>query len=457
MVTHDIPAPESAIENSCTNRIDSKNKKDEESCGSVAAKIACDDMGEVTLERRAEADTGEVLDLLVTVFADSQRAWFEAGLCDPPYPESIGFIARAEGRIVSHVELLDMPVRYGDTILHVAAISGVATLPAWRGRGLASALMERAVAEMAARDMPLAILLTGSQTFYERFGWSDWPPPGCIISWADAGEIAAHLTVPAQVSVTAYRPGDLAEMMALYKRYSAGRPGTLVRPERYWRSLLVRWLEATEYPGQRNAVYVARREGRLVGYCFAFSDGDDLVSSEVAYDDADAVGPLLKALVTGMNAPEWHRLMAVLPWDNAALVLLQASGRSVPLGPMGIMWRINDLAGLLRQVKPALDRRLTSPSALSRPGKGEAGLVLAYERGAVVLQAQQGQLEIRQAGDHTGLPCCCLSQADLVSLLLGSYPSPAWLDGLGLPQDARPLVETLFPPAGGIFWLTDNF
>ncbi|MER3457502.1 MAG: hypothetical protein C4309_01560, partial [Chloroflexota bacterium] len=106
-------------------------------------------MSQVTLERRSEADMGEVLDVLAAVFADTQRAWFEAGLCDPPYPQSVGFIARADGRIVSHVELLDMPVRYGDTIIHVAAISGVATLPAWRGRGLASALMEQAMAEMA--------------------------------------------------------------------------------------------------------------------------------------------------------------------------------------------------------------------------------------------------------------------------------------------------------------------
>jgi predicted N-acetyltransferase YhbS len=413
--------------------------------------------GEVTLERRAEADMGEVLDVLAAVFADTQRAWFEAGRCDPPYPQSVGFIARADGRIVSHVELLDMPVRYGEAIVHVAAVSGVATLPEWRGRGLASTLMEQAIAEMAARDMPLSLLLTGSQAFYERLGWSDWPPPGCAIGWADAPEMAAHLSTPAQVSVAAYRPGDLPEMMALYERFNASRPGALVRPERYWRSLLVRWLEATEYPGQRNAVYVARREGRLVGYGFAFSNEDALVLAEMAYDDMDAVGPLLKALVAGMGGAERRRLVAVLPWDNAALGLLQASRRSALIEPMGIMWRINDLVGLLQQVKPVLERRLASAPALPLRGERGVGLVLSYERGGVVLEAQQGRLEMRQASAHTGLPYCHLSQADLVSLLLGSYASPGWLDGLELPDEARPLVETLFPPAGGIFWLTDNF
>lgn len=403
---------------------------------------------------------GEVLDVLAAAFADTQRAWFEAGLCDPPYPQSVGFIARADGRIVSHVELLDMPVRYGDMIIHVAAISGVATLPAWRGRGLASALMEQAMAEMAARDMPLSLLLTGSQAFYERLGWSDWPPPGCAIGWADAQEMTAHLSTPAQVSVVAYRPGDLAEVMALYARFNAGRPGALVRPERYWRSLLVRWLEATEYPGQRNAVYVARREGRLVGYGFAFSDEDALVLAEVAYDDTDAVGPLLKALVAGMGETGRRRLVAVLPWDNAALGLLQATGRSAPVGLMGIMWRINDLAGLLRQVRPVLEGRLRASPPAHLPNLEEGSVVLAYERGEVVLEVVKGRLDI----DRPARPLrpgrswhCRLSQADLVNLLLGSYASPDWLDRLGLPDEARPLLETLFPPAGGIFWLTDNF
>ncbi|MER3545978.1 MAG: hypothetical protein C4311_15645 [Chloroflexota bacterium] len=87
-------------------------------------------------------------------------------------------------------------------------------------------------------------------------------------------------------------------------------------------------------------------------------------------------------------------------------------------------------------------------------------MVLAYERGEVVLEVVKGRLDIDRPArsQRPGRSWHCrLSQADLVNLLLGSYASPDWLDGLGLPDKARPLLETLFPPAGGIFWLTDNF
>src|SRR5712691_3859814 len=182
-------------------------------------------MQEITIDRRTEADAREVLELLVTIFDDTSRAWFEAGIIDPPYPESIGFVARtgyphAGERIVSHVEMLDMPLRCGEVILHTGAVGGVVTLPEWRRRGLASALMERVIAEMAARQMPLSLLLTGSQAFYERLGWTDWPPPGRSMSWEDARAMvvqwmeggSAHQPAPPlhreRYTVAPYAPSD---------------------------------------------------------------------------------------------------------------------------------------------------------------------------------------------------------------------------------------------------------
>jgi predicted N-acetyltransferase YhbS len=428
-------------------------------------------MQDLSIDRRTEADAAEVLELLVTVFDDTSRAWFEAGKTDPPYPESFGFVARAGGRIVSHAEVLEMPVRYAEVTLRMGAVSGVVTLPEWRGRGLASAVMERLVAEMTARQIPLSLLMTGSQPFYERLGWSEWTPPGRSMRWADALDMVdrragggpaqgpAALRSPERYAIASYTPADLGEMMALYDRYSAGRPVTLLRPERYWRSVMVRWLEATEYPGQRNAVYVARREGRLVAYCFVYSEEDALFLSEVAYEEAEAVGPLVRAVVEGAGDPPPQRLAAVLPWESSALRLMETTGRSMPNESMGLMWRINDLPGLLREVRSVLERRLTALPPSSQTAEG-VRLLLGCERAEVALAVSGGRLEIDSPNGppgSSGCPRCRLAQADLVTLLLGSYASAQWLEELGLPEEARPWIARLFPPSGGIFWLTDNF
>jgi predicted N-acetyltransferase YhbS len=428
-------------------------------------------MQDVSIDQATEADAVDVLELLVTVFDDTSWAWFEAGKIDPPYPESFGFVARAGGRIVSHAELLVMPVRYGEVILLMGAVSGVATLPEWRGRGLASAVMERLVAEMTDRQIPLSLLMTGSQAFYERLGWSEWTPPGRSMRWADAlamvdrraggrpAQGPAPLRSPERYAIAPYTPADLGEMMALYDRYSTGRPATLLRPERYWRSVMVRWLEAMEYPGQRNAVHVARREGRLVAYCFAYTEEDALTLSEVAYDEAEAVAPLVRVVVEGAGTPAPQRLTAVLPWESETLRLMESTGRSALHEPIGLMWRINDLPGLLRQARPELERRLAALPPTPQTAE-RARLLLACEPGEAALAVSRSRVEIDRPDGPPASPaslCCRLAQADLVTLLLSSYASAEWLEEQRLPEEARPWLARLFPPARGIFWLTDNF
>lgn len=415
---------------------------------------------DVSIDPATEADAAAVLELLVTVFDDTPPEWYEAAKTDPPYPESVRFVARADGRIVSHAEVLVMPVRYGEATLLMGAISGVATLPEWRGRGLATSVMERLIVAMTERQMPLSLLMTGSVPFYERLGWSAWTPPGRSMSWEDARAMVDPRAVRrgmAPIAVAPYAPADLGEMMDLYDRTSAARPVTLLRPERYWRSLMLRWLEAMEYPGQRNAVYVARREGRLVAYCFAYTDEDALTLSEVAYDEAEAVLPLLRAAVEGVGPPAPGRLTAILPWESEALRLMESTGRSVSHKPIGLMWRINDLPGLLRQVRPELERRL---AALPVAPGGAKELRLACGLNEAVLAVSHGRVTIGGSAGAAVSPealCCRLSQEDLVTLFLGTYPSPQWLEERGLPEEARPWLAGLFPPGRGIYWLTDNF
>jgi hypothetical protein len=78
----------------------------------------------------------------------------------------------------------------------------------------------------------------------------------------------------------------------------------------------------------------------------------------------------------------------------------------------------------------------------------------------VALDVRRGRLEIVPPDGpswSTGFLRCRLTQADLVTLLLGTYASEGWLEERGLPEEARVRLAALFPPGGGVFWLTDNF
>ncbi|HEX6491256.1 MAG TPA: GNAT family N-acetyltransferase, partial [Gaiellaceae bacterium] len=77
------------------------------------------------------------------------------------------FAALAEGRLVSHCELYSAG--------GVGQVENVATLPAFRGRGLATALVECAVSESRAGGNELTFLVAGADDWpkllYEKLGF----------------------------------------------------------------------------------------------------------------------------------------------------------------------------------------------------------------------------------------------------------------------------------------------
>jgi GNAT superfamily N-acetyltransferase len=80
------------------------------------------------------------------------------------------FVSRAEGRIVSHVGVLDLPVRLGGRDMHVAGVHAVCTHPSHRRRGHFRAAMEEALAFIDAR-WSTAKLHTDKPWLYEPFGF----------------------------------------------------------------------------------------------------------------------------------------------------------------------------------------------------------------------------------------------------------------------------------------------
>ncbi len=84
---------------------------------------------------------------------------------------STPFVTRVDGRIVSHVGVLGLPVWLGGQQRSIAGLHGVCTLPELRRRGHFRAAMERAMVHVAAR-YPAAKLTTDKPWAYEPFGFT---------------------------------------------------------------------------------------------------------------------------------------------------------------------------------------------------------------------------------------------------------------------------------------------
>jgi putative acetyltransferase len=91
--------------------------------------------------------------------------------------EPLGFVACIDDEVVGHVmcswSLLDAPARLVD----VATLSPLAVLPAFQRNGVATRLIERAIAAVDALDIPL-LFLEGDPAFYVKRGFVPATPLG---------------------------------------------------------------------------------------------------------------------------------------------------------------------------------------------------------------------------------------------------------------------------------------
>ncbi len=89
-------------------------------------------------------------------------------------------MVHANGTLVSYVAIAEREGAVNDQPVKLGGIGGVATLPEWRGRGLASAAMKKAAAFMDKKlgvEAGLLLVDEATEPFYRRLGWKRVPGP----------------------------------------------------------------------------------------------------------------------------------------------------------------------------------------------------------------------------------------------------------------------------------------
>lgn len=177
--------------------------------------------------RPERPDEVEAVDaMVIAAFGeDKLRGLLRDLRCSDAWIDGLSFVAELDGEIVGHVlftrSLLDAPSRLVDVLV----LSPLAVRADLQGRGIGSALVRHALAEVQKRPEP-AVFLEGSPRYYPRFGFV----PG-----GDLGFRKPSLRIP-----------DPAFQVVTQPTYEPWMTGTLVYAEAFWRNDCVGLREQTQ-------------------------------------------------------------------------------------------------------------------------------------------------------------------------------------------------------------------
>ncbi|HNZ39089.1 MAG TPA: GNAT family N-acetyltransferase, partial [Candidatus Latescibacteria bacterium] len=172
----------------------------------------------------------------------------------PRYSHAHTRIVVDNGTVVGGLAIVELPVRYGDTVLKLGGISCVATDPESQKRGYGRANMEDAVAYMAQNGYDLSFLL-GIRDYYYRYGYRT------AIVWFEcriSPNVYSAKPAPG-LRVRRARKSDIPGMAALYEKNGAQCDLSVVREKKDW-------LWYFDFGRFSDAHVVVNSEKNIVGY-----------------------------------------------------------------------------------------------------------------------------------------------------------------------------------------------
>jgi len=355
-------------------------------------------------------DHPAVYQFLVSVFHEPSAAELQSQLDEPTYEPSDRLLVKHGDRVAAHLRLNRREMRFGAATLPIAYVADVATLPEYRGRGYASALLAAAEQKMRQQGARLGLLRTAEPDFYRRRGWivcgrHSYSVAGCHHVLAQlrqvepphARRLAAH--VPPALHIRYLRRVELAAVIRMHELHVRQTYGAYTRTEAYWRWLVNRRgydriyvaIEGSpeiELDGTFSAIvgYAAARSERIVELVTK-PERPDAAARLLARSCGDAIEQDLREIRVDL-APD-HPLHRALLASNGVF-----RQRELDRGQV-FMVKVLDTARLVSALHPELQSRLRfeKPEA-----QRELGFVIGEQQLALEITPDSSRLMRKRVG-----------------------------------------------------------
>ena len=219
--------------------------------------------------------------------------------------------AEIDGRLVGTTSVWPLAQYFGGRAVPMGGVGSVVVVPEWRGRGICSALLGAAIAEMGERGEAISTLGPATVGVYRRAGWE----LAIDQHWRRVPTAALRELTPSERRERPATESDAPALRALYERHAPRQAGSIVRPDWMWESRL------------------ATRPGR---YCFVV-DRDGGIGGYTTYSQSRRTRGGYDIIVDDLVADDWDTERVL--WQHFAAHRAQADAvvvQGVPLDALGV-------------------------------------------------------------------------------------------------------------------------
>jgi predicted acetyltransferase len=367
----------------------------------------------ITLRPAEDGDLPQIVKLDRLSFAplstdaEIEQEWYGQGMA---LPDRALFVAEQgmTGLAVGSYAQLSLNLCFEKQVLPAMGLSAVAVAPHFRGQGLAQLLIEHAIAEAQAQQLPLMMLYPFQHGFYRKLGWA-W------VGRSQQYRIAArHLPAYAERSyMVPYDPFQHEPVLqALYQRAALKHNGWLNRWDWQWQSRVK--------PVTGREVYCYAEAGEPLGYVivqFARLEPPQNILAAIVQEWV-ATTPAAYRSIVGFLASLRDQVSTIV-WntysDDPFPHLLREQRRdpalsSVPsdfgwthhLGTInaGFMWRLVDLEAAFRLRPIAAQPSFQLTFQLTDPILGDRAITADFADGHMHPTTQPAATVIQTSIEH---------------------------------------------------------
>ncbi len=273
------------------------------------------------------------------------------------------FIAKENGKVVSHISITVREVKIGGSVVRLAGISDVCTDKDYRGLGLSKQLMLNAIDYMKKNGFAFS-LLYGIPNYYHKFGYIESIPESYFMISRD------NILEPEQVDISKYELNIgfdfslLEDVKRLYQKQYLKCNGIALRPDKnfFYLSLI------------NNHFYYLRdkERGNIVGYFYAWDEySASFIIKELAVLNESLNSILLSYIKQLAQKYKVYDIKFYIHLDNPYCDFLKdigAESRSEYrfIGQGGAMTRIIDMKILFEELKNELKNRIINSQFLNK-------------------------------------------------------------------------------------------